>query len=236
MQYARADKPPTTMLRALKQRQPGHPVRRILWWHACHMLCVVWFAFSYRFRFYGQHNIPRSGPVLFISNHQSMLDPIIVGLGSSHRQFYAMARKTLWNTRWLAWIMDSLNAIPVDQDNPDASTMKRCIEVLKQNHALLVFPEGARTYSGKTEAFEPGTMLIIKRAKPTIIPVALDGAFDAWPRSKKLPKPFGRIACVYGQPIETEDLLKDRKPKEALAHLQNTVEALRLELAESMQH
>jgi 1-acyl-sn-glycerol-3-phosphate acyltransferase len=222
------------MLRDLKQRQPGHSLRRIIWWHFCHALCVVWFAFSYRFRFFGQSNIPRTGPVLFVSNHQSMLDPIIVGLGASHRQFYTMARATLWNSKALGWVMDSLNAIPVDQDNPDASTMKRCIEVLKQDHALLIFPEGARTHSGKTEAFEPGTMLVIKRARPTIIPVALEGAYDAWPRSRKLPKLFGRIACIYGEPIETDDLLKDRKPKEALEYLQNRVETLRLELAESM--
>ena len=223
------------MLRDLKQRQPGHPIRRILWWHCCHALCVVWFAFSYRFRFFGQANIPRTGPVLFVSNHQSMLDPIIVGIGASHRQFYAMARATLWNSKALGWIMDSLNAIPVDQDNPDASTMKRCIEVLKDNHALLIFPEGARTLSGTTQPFEPGTMLVIKRAKPVIIPVALEGAYDAWPRTKKLPKPFGRIACVYGEPIEADELLKDRKPQEALEYLHSKVERLRLELAESMQ-
>ena len=223
------------MLRDLKQRQPGHPVSRILWWHFCHMLCVVWFAFSYRFRFFGQANIPRTGPVLFVANHQSMLDPIIVGIGSSHRQFYAMARATLWNNKILGWVMDSLNAIPVDQDNPDASTIKRCIEVLNENHALLIFPEGARTMNGQTQPFESGTMLVIKRAKPTIIPVALEGAYNAWPRTKKLPQPFGRIACVYGKPIEAEELLQ-MKPGVALEHLQATVEALRLELAESMQN
>jgi len=223
------------MLSELRQRQPAEPLYRIIWWHFCHMLCVVWFAFSYRFRFFGQQNIPHTGPVLFVSNHQSMLDPIIVGIGSSHRQFYAMARATLWNSKALGWLMDSLNAIPVDQDNPDASTMKRCIEVLKQNHALLIFPEGARTLSGHTEAFQPGTMLIIKRAKPIIVPVALDGAFDVWPRTKKAPKPFGRIACIYGKPIDSEQLLK-MKPKEALEQLQNTVETLRLELAESLRN
>lgn len=222
------------MIAKLKQRQPGHPLTRILWWHFCHILCVVWFAFSYRFRFFGQSNIPRTGPVLFIANHQSMLDPIIVGLGSSHRQFYAMARATLWNNKILGYLMDSLNAIPVDQDNPDASTIKRCIEVLKQNHALLIFPEGARTLTGSTQAFEPGTMLIIKRSKPTVIPVALDGAFAVWPRTRRIPRPFGRIACVYGKPIQAEQLL-NMKPQEALRYLQNTVESLRLELVESMQ-
>jgi len=223
------------MLKRLRQRQPGHRLARIAWWHFCHMLCVVWFYTCYRFRFFGQDNIPRTGPVLLVSNHQSMLDPIIVGLGSSHRQFYALARATLWDTKWLGRIMDSLNAIPVDQDKPDASTMKHCIEVLKQNHALLVFPEGARTLSGETEPFEPGTMLIIKRAKPIVVPVALDGAYDAWPRTKKRPKLFGRIACVYGEPIEAEDLLSV-KPAEALETLRKKVESLRLELADSIKH
>ncbi|MFI4862008.1 MAG: lysophospholipid acyltransferase family protein [Phycisphaerales bacterium JB063] len=215
-------------------RQPGHPLTRILWWHFCHALCVVWFAVCYRFRFFGQHHIPKTGPVLLVSNHQSMLDPIIVGIGSSHRQFYAMARKTLWNNKLLGHMMNTLNAIPVDQDKPDASTMKRCIDILKQNHALLIFPEGARTLTGQTEPFEPGLMLIIKRAKPTIIPVALEGAYDAWPRTSKTPKPFGRITCQYGHPIPAEDLL-DLPPKQALEHLRQTIESLRLELADQMQ-
>lgn len=223
------------MLNDFKKRQPGRSIHRMLWWHFCHMLCVIWFYTCYRFRFYGARNIPHTGPVLFISNHQSMLDPIIVGLGASHRQFYAMARKTLWGSGALGWVMDSLNAIPVDQDNPDASTMKKCIEVLKQNHALLIFPEGARTFTGKTEAFEPGMMLIIKRAKPTIIPVALQGAFRVWPRTSKWPMLFGRIGCIYGEPIDPDQLLQDRKPKEALAFLQDKVESLRLELASAME-
>lgn len=218
------------MLRNLKQRQPGHPIYRIIWWHLCHALCVVWFAFSYRFRFFGQANIPRTGPVLLVSNHQSMLDPIIVGIGSSHRQFYAMARKTLWNNKLLGIMMGSLNAIPVDQDKPDASTMKRCIEVLKEDHALLIFPEGARTFTGQTQPFEPGLMLIIKRAKPTIIPVALEGAYGVWPRTQKRPKLFGRIACQYGEPIKAEELLSMSNP-EALEYLRERVESLRLELA-----
>lgn len=221
------------LLKHLRRRQPGHPIARILWWHACHALCVVWFAVCYRFRFFGQHHIPRTGPVLFVANHQSMLDPIIVGIGSSHRQFYAMARKTLWNNKLLGHMMNTLNAIPVDQDKPDASTMKRCIDILKQNHALLIFPEGARTLTGQTEPFEPGLMLIIKRAKPTIIPVALEGAYDAWPRTKKLPKPFGRIACQYGKPIPAEEVLA-MKPKDGLEHLRQTVESLRVKLAEQM--
>lgn len=224
---------PASPLKRFQQRQPGHPLYRIVWWHFCHMLCVVWFVICYRFRFFGQHHIPRTGPVLFVSNHQSMLDPIIVGIGSSHRQFYAMARATLWNSRLLAIIMNSLNAFPVDQEKPDASSMKRCIEVLKNNQALLIYPEGARTLTGKTEKFEQGTMLVIKRAKPIIVPVALEGAFDVWPRNKKLPKPFGKIACRYGKPIPAEDLLT-LPAAEALEMLRGTVEKMRLELAEQI--
>jgi len=221
------------MLQTFKQRQPGHPLYRILWWHFCHLLCITWFYFCYRFRFYGQHNIPRTGPVLFVSNHQSMLDPIIVGLGSSHRQFYALARLTLWNSKLLGHVMDWLNGIPVDQDKPDASTIKRCIQVLKDNQALLIFPEGARTFTGKTEAFEPGAMLIIKRAKPVVVPVGFDGAFEVWPRVRKAPKLFGRIACKYGEPIQAETLLA-MKPAEGLEFLRAKVEALRLEVAQTL--
>lgn len=221
------------MLNKFRQRQPGRSLVRIIWWQFCHALCVIWFYPFYRFKHYHHERIPATGPVLMVSNHQSMLDPIIVGLGSSHRQFYAMARATLWNSKLLGWVMNSLNAIPVDQDKPDASTMKRCIDVLKQDHALLIFPEGARTLTGTTQPFEPGTMLIIKRAKPTIVPVAVQGAYDVWPRTQSKPKLIGKIACLYGNPIPAEDLLA-MNPKDALKYLQDRVESLRLQLIDKV--
>lgn len=217
-----------------RKRQPGQPLYRILWWHFLHFLCLVWFKPMYRYRCWGKENIPDNGAILYLSNHQSYFDPILVGLGSYRRQFRAMARATLFDNPFFAWLIRSLNAIPVAQGESDLKSMRQCIDVLKQGHALLVFPEGERTLDGTTKEFASGILLLIKRTKPTIIPVALDGAFDVWPRNQKNPKWFGRIATCYGQPIAPEKILA-MDSKEALVYLQQTVEQMRLQVEKNLE-
>ena len=221
------------MLENFRKKQPGAPIWRILWWHFLHLLCFLWFVPMYRFRAWGVRRIPAEGPLLIVSNHQSFFDPIIVGLGSHRRQFAAMARSTLFDHPVFAWLIRSLNAIPVVQGESDLKAIRQCVDVLKKNHALLIFPEGERCEDGVTHRFETGTMLLIKRAKPTILPVALDGAFDAYRRGQKRPKLRGRIGVLYGEPIPAQTLLA-MKPEEALAYLQRTVEAMRHDLAERL--
>ncbi len=204
------------------------------WWYGCRKLCRVWFAFFYRLRVEGRpHSRHTLGQrpdgtrvgTLYLSNHQSFFDPILVGLGTK-KPYISLARHTLWNNPFLGALFTSLGGIPVDQDNPDASTMKRCIEVLESGEDLLIFPEGSRGPTAAVEAFQPGVMLIMKRAKPVVVPVALDGAFEVWPRSSKKPKWFGRIAVKVGAP-RTSDALLAMKPREALAALRAEIETMR---------
>ena len=198
------------------------PTRRRLWWRLLHGMCYLLFLPLYRFRMRGVRNIPMEGPLLVVANHQSFYDPIIVGLGIHKRPFFAMARKTLWDTKWVAWLIDSLNAVPVDQEASDMKAMRKTLGVLQAGQALMLFPEGARTPDGEVHDFAPGMMLLIRRAKPRVLPVGLDGAYDVWPRGRKYPKWFGRIAVSYGEPIEAEALL-EMETEEALEKLRAAV-------------
>lgn len=218
---------------SLRDRQPNTPLYRILWWYLYRNLCWLFFKPLYRFRSFHADRIPERGPVLFVSNHQSFLDPIIVGMDAHRRQFYALARASLWKSRIYRWMTVPLNPIPVEQGTGDVKAMKRCIEVLKADHALLVFPEGARTPDGEVKDFEAGLMLIIKRAKPLVIPVALDGSYDVWPIQAKRPKLRGGLGCIYGEPIPAEQLLA-APANEALGQLQQSVVALHQELRQNL--
>jgi len=195
------------------------------WWYFLRFLCLVWFKLCYRYRSSGRQNIPGAGAVLYVSNHQSFLDPIIVGL-ATNQPFFALARKTLFKNTFFSWFIRSLSAIPVDQESVgDKGAMRACLEVLANGQRLLIFPEGARTTDGATQPFAPGTLLLIRRSKPTVVPVALEGAFEAWPRDGKLRK-TGRIRCVIGEPIEAEALLAMENDA-ALTLLRDRVETLR---------
>jgi len=170
--------------------------------------------------------------VLIVSNHQCYLDPLLIGVSTRNRPFFSLARQTLWKSRFLGRLIDTLNAIPLDQGASDIKALRLAVDVLKANHMLLLFAEGARTPDGRVVAFEPGVMLLIRRAKPVVLPAAIEGAFEVWPRWRKLFRPFGRIQVMIGDPIPAEELIADKTA--ALERLHDEVEGMRLKLGERM--
>lgn len=218
------------MLAALRARQPGAPLRRVLGWYLGQLFCFYWMTACYRYRSWGAGQLPAEGPLLLVCNHQSFLDPVIVGVSGHRRQFYAMARSTLFRNKFFSWIIRAYNAVPVERGTADMAAMRQCIDVLSKGHALLIYPEGTRTLDGTTKPFATGTMLLIKRARPKVVPVAIEGAFQAWPKGRSLPRLTGRIGIMFGEPIEAQELI-DRGAAEGLAVLQQKVESMRVELA-----
>ena len=210
----------------LRLRQPGRPLWRIAVWHAMQTLCFFVMWLGYHYRAWGVRRIPAKGPVLFVANHQSFFDPVLIGVGAHKRNFFALGRSTLYDTKFTAIMGDLTNSIPVEQGAGDVKAIKKCVEVLKQDQALLIFPEGARTLDGKIHRFETGTMLIIKRAKPMVVPVAVDGLYDVWPRSRKLPRLRGRAGVMFGQPIPAQTLI-DMPAAEAMSLLRERVLEMR---------
>jgi len=206
-----------------------------VWWHVWRLVFLLWFKLCYRLKIEGKENrCTRLGEgkvgTLYVANHQSFFDPIIVGLGTN-KIYYSLARKTLWDNKFLGWCMTSLAGMPVDQESPETSVMKKCIEVLEAGEDLLIFPEGSRGDSPAAEEFQPGVMLIMKRAKPIVVPVAIDGAFDVWARKDKKPRLFGHVGVKLGTPRTAESIL-EMKPRDALAALRAEIEGMRVELGE----
>ncbi len=154
---------------------------------------------------------------------------MLVGAGLAPHPFHAIARSTLFNNAFFAWMINSLNAIPVRQGESDMSAMRKSIDALKRGRRLMIFPEGSRTPDGEIDEFKPGTMLLIKRARPVIVPVAIEGAYDAWPIHAKKPKPTGRIGIMYGRPISAESLLA-LPTADALSSLRETIDRMRQEV------
>ena len=74
-----------------------------------------------------------------------------------------------------------------------------------------------------TQRFNTGTFLLITRAKPWVVPVAVEGSHEAWPRDRKGPRLTGRIGVMFGEPVAAETLLA-MEPAEAMEHLRAAVE------------
>ncbi|MDD5457786.1 MAG: lysophospholipid acyltransferase family protein [Phycisphaerae bacterium] len=158
-----------------------------------------------RLRFYGISNIPRKGAFLLISNHQSFFDPLFVGT-RARRTLVFMARDTLFKKKFFGWLIHSVKAIPVRRGEADLSAIRTIIDQLKKGQSVCLFPEGTRTENGRIAEFKPGFSLLARRANVPILPAVIDGAFEAWPRTKKFPSFRKTIFIKYGEPISTEQI------------------------------
>jgi 1-acyl-sn-glycerol-3-phosphate acyltransferase len=207
------------------------PVRRPRWlvWNIIASLAWVWFKLCYRYRTYDSHHARHAGPLLIVSNHESYLDPVMVGIGRHGRPLYSLARATLWKYRLLGRAMEAVNTIAVGQEATDMKAMRFCLDVLKAGYDMMLFPEGARSPDGVIRDFEPGMMVLVKRARPQVVPAAVVGGYDIWPRGRKRPRLFGRLVVQYGPPIPADELLA-LSSKDALTLLKERVKTLRLEL------
>lgn len=163
-------------------------------------------------RVVGREHLITEGPVLVASNHQSYLDPPLIGNLYQDEMVY-LARKTLFNS-FTRWVYKHWNAIPVDQDRPDMASLKTIIRKLREGNRVLIFPEGARTHNGDIGEAAPGIGLIAVKSGAVIQPVRIRGAREALPRGSARIR-FARVSVHVGPPIRLSDEeLRAAKSKE----------------------
>ncbi|MBN2593056.1 MAG: 1-acyl-sn-glycerol-3-phosphate acyltransferase [Sedimentisphaerales bacterium] len=168
----------------------------------CRLFCILFF----RVRSYGRDNIPETGPFVLISNHQSFLDPMLCGIPLKRRVSF-LARETLFNHWLFGRMITSVGTIPVKLGEGDISAIRKAVDILKQDRGICLFPEGTRSHDGKITPFKSGFGLLCRRGNAAVVPVVIDGAFECWPRHKKLFS-RGSIVVDYGRAIPAEQAKK----------------------------
>ena len=161
------------------------------------------FMLFYRLRIYGMENYPVQDGFLICANHQSYLDPIIMGI-SCPRPFNFLARDSLFRFPPLAWFLRWNDTIPIDRDGSGVAAIKEMLRRLKRSESILMFPEGTRTSDGEMQEIKLGFLAVAKRAKAPLLPVGIEGAFQSWPREGKFPLP-GHIDVVIGDVIPFQE-------------------------------
>ena len=157
----------------------------------------------WKIRVFNRHYEPAEGGVVYICNHQSFLDPILMSF-TLRRPVNYMARDSLFRFPGFRRLIRSLNAFPVRRGKPDTGAIKEAMRRLKQGGQVVVFAEGTRTHDGRIGPFLPGVAMLAQRAAKWTVPVVIDGAYEAWPRTRALPS-LGRMIVQYAPPIPQEE-------------------------------
>lgn len=200
------------------------PVRKSVFWRACRTVAYIGSILMFDYKAYGVENVPKVGGALMISNHQSYLDPVMLGLNLPRPLSY-LAKSELFQHPLLSWLIRELRAFPVRQGKGDRSAIDETIRRLREGHLLAIFPEGTRTPDGEIGPIQRGAALVVRRAGVPIVPVAIHGSHAAWPTGQKVFR-ANPIRVLYGKPLDVAGLkseqvveLMDRTLREMFADL-----------------
>ncbi|MFA7395830.1 MAG: lysophospholipid acyltransferase family protein [Sphaerochaetaceae bacterium] len=133
------------------------------------------FRLFYRFDTSEFKKVPTEGPLMIIANHTSTFDGPLMYVFLRPRKMIALAKKELWDTWFLRFIMNLWNSIPVDRDNMGRETMESCFQVLKREEMLAIAPEGTRSKDGSLQSGKPGVAFIAHKGGVPIVPIAITG-------------------------------------------------------------
>lgn len=215
-----------------RRRVPGKGVIAAIWFDISWAFVELTLRIFYRMMIIGRDRVPAHGPVIFISNHQSFLDPVINGCAVIDRQLSAIARESLFAFP-LGLFLRSIRCIPIRQEGGDAAAMRAALGELEAGRCVMIYPEGSRCPTGSMEPFKRGLLVLIRRSKAPVLPLAVDGTFDVWPRTRRWPKLFGKVGTIVGEVIPAEELI-DADADQVLRRLERAVDNLRLELRRAM--
>ena len=169
-------------------------------WVLCRTLGVTVFGVRTRFA----EPLPARGGLLLLSSHQSHLDPLLLGLATD-RRLSSLARSTLYRFKPFGFVITALDAVPIDLEASALAGMKKVIERLRCGAAVILFPEGTRTGNGRLGEIKGGFSVVARRAGVPIVPVAIVGAYECWPRTRRFPRP-GRVRMEFGRVITPAEI------------------------------
>ena len=169
-----------------------------------------------------------AGGVVIASNHQSYLDPVLLGAGTS-RHLSFMARDTLFTNPLFGPLIRAVHAFPVRRDGVGKEGLKEAVRRLKAGEAVVIFPEGTRSLDGEVGEIREGAGLLARLASVPVVPAAVEGTFNVWPKGRAYPLP-APIRVAYGKAIPSERFREDAAG--AREELGEAIRALHRELRE----
>jgi 1-acyl-sn-glycerol-3-phosphate acyltransferase len=176
----------------------------------------------------GRKNVPLRGAILICPNHTSDGDPPLIS-ASLFRPMWWMGKRELFSIPVVSQLISFWQTFPVDPGSPDRAALRRCEELLKRGHGLVIFPEGKVSATGEMGEVLPGAVMIALRTKTPIVPAGVVGIDQILPYGQVVPKPsLAPVRVHFAEPITFDDLahLPGREQREKAAErLENAIRA-----------
>ena len=151
----------------------------------------------------GIEKLPQSGAYIISSNHQSYLDPLILTSMMPEdvfRRLFAVGTSEIFGEGFMRRLARTLKVIVLDPDANLVPAMRAGAYDLRHGLALILYPEGERSIDGKPRIFKKGAAILSIHVRVPIVPVAIEGFYEAWPRNRPF-KGFRPLKMVFGDPI-----------------------------------
>jgi 1-acyl-sn-glycerol-3-phosphate acyltransferase len=149
----------------------------------------------------GLENVPSSGSCIFVSNHQSALDPILLQ-GMCPRMISTMTKSTQFASPIMRFLLRSGEAFPVRRYKVDPQAVRTLLRKLDEGYATCLYPEGERSWDGTLRPLRRGAVRTLLRVGVPIIPVGIAGMYDVWPRWRGVPRLGLPVVLRFGEPID----------------------------------
>lgn len=186
----------------------------------------------------GLDRLPAQGPYILAPNHQSYLDPLFVCGVLPRRvlaQLFFVGAAEYFDTPLTAWLARQVNLVPVDPDANLVPAMRAGAFGLRHGKILVLFPEGERSIDGSVKRFKKGAAILARHLGVPVVPVAIRGVFEIWPRNRgfnwRMLRPGAhRVRIEIGTPMAIDGAASDA---DAASLLRDRVASMWADLGES---
>ena len=184
----------------------------------------------------GLEKLPATGPFIISSNHQSYLDPLVLGSvlpWPIFRELFSVGTSEVFGvSSFMRRLAHWLRVIIVDPDANLIPAMRAGAFGLRRGRVLMLYPEGERSIDGEPKVFRKGAAILSTHLQVPIVPVAIDGFYETWPRGKKFFQGFNPLRMTFGDPLYPPDkaLFTEADYTQLTAELKSRVVEMRNEL------
>lgn len=161
---------------------------------------------NFKGRVFGRENAPGKGSFIFVSNHASYLDPLVLGTAlPCSKWFYYLAKRDLFNKPLKRWYLKQIHALPLDRDG-DIAAIKTVVKLLRSGRSLVLFPEGTRSKDVVLRPAKPGVGFIVAKANVPVLPAYIEGTYECMPGGRESVKKGSRINVFIGKPLRFDNI------------------------------